>query len=216
MTATIRIACVALALSITPPVWAKGSAEAGAAKAGTCIACHGANGNSVNPEWPRLAGQNAAYIVKQLKHFRDGTRGANAEPPLMPPMAAVLTDQDIEDLAAYFSLQTPAGDEANASYWEAGSKLYHGGDSTRQIPACAACHGPIGSGNPDAGYPNLRAQHATYTAAQLSAYRDNVRYTLNAKGTSNGGDNAEIMHTVTSRLNAEDIRNLAAYIQGMR
>jgi cytochrome c553 len=216
MTATIRIACVALALSITSTSWAVGSAEAGATKAATCTACHGANGNSVNPEWPRLAGQNAAYIVKQLKHFRGGTRGANVQPPMMPAMAAPLTDQDMEDLAAYYSLQTPTGGEAEAAYWQAGNKLYHGGDSARQIPACAACHGPIGTGNPDAGYPTLRAQHSIYTSRQLTAYRDNARYTLNAKGASNGGDNAEIMHTIANRLNADDIRNLAAYVQGMR
>jgi cytochrome c553 len=216
MTAMIRIACVALAFALSLPSQAAGNAEAGATKAVTCSACHGPNGNSVNPEWPKLAGQNAIYIVTQLKHFRDGDRMGTQETPMMPPMAAALSDQDMEDLAAYFSQQTTAGDEADAARWEAGNKLFHGGDAVRQIPACAACHGPVGTGNPQAGYPNLRGQHATYTEAQLGVYHDNARYTLNDKGVSRGGDNAEIMRAIASRLSKEDIKNLAAYIQGMR
>lgn len=215
----IVFVCVAMAFSITSPGWAKGSAENGATKAATCIACHGVNGNSVNAVWPSLAGQNAAYIAKQLKHYHDGTRPGEEKDktgPLMPPMASALSDQDIEDIASYYSLQTPTGGEADAAYWEAGRKLYHGGDRARQIPACAACHGPLGSGNPAAGYPALRAQHSTYTLKQLGIYHDNARYTVNAKGASDGGDNALIMHTIASRLSSEDMRNLSTYVQGMR
>jgi cytochrome c553 len=197
----------------------KGSAEAGATKAATCLACHGANGNSVTAAWPSLAGQNAAYLSRQLHHYHDASRNGMEKDKtgmLMPPMVKALTDQDIEDIAAYYSLQVPTGGEADATFWEAGKKLYHGGDKARQIPACAACHGPMGSGNPAAGYPSLRAQHAEYTTKQMAMYRDKARYTLNAKGVTMGGDNAEIMHTVVARLNDSDIRNLAQYIQGMR
>lgn len=193
---------------------AKGSAEAGATKAATCLACHGVNGNSTNPEWPNLAGQNASYVLAQLRHWHANTRVDSSS--LMPPMAAALSDQDMEDLAAYFAQQTPTGLEADPSYWEAGQKLYRGGDRTRGIPACMACHGPVGRGNPAAGYPALRAQHSVYTVKQLTDYSTDARYTKNAKGASNGGDKDTIMHTIALRLTQEDVRNLASYIQGMR
>lgn len=201
------------------PAWSKGSAEAGAAKAATCMACHGPNGNSVNNLWPNLAGQNAAYIATQLSHFHDKRRTGKADDAtaqLMPPMAAPLSEQDILDLAAYYSLQTPTGGEANPQLWKAGQKLYHGGDSARGIPACAACHGPTGTGNPAAGYPQLRAQHADYVIHELESYRTRTRYSVDAKGASSGGDNAAIMHTIVDRMTADDIRNVAAYVEGMR
>ena len=99
---------------------------------------------------------------------------------------------------------------------KAGQQLYRGGDRARNIPACMACHGPVGRGNPAAGYPVLRAQHAVYTVAQLSDYAADKRYTRNDKGDSSGGPNAEIMHTIAGRLTQQDIRNLASYVQGMR
>jgi cytochrome c553 len=210
----MRWAGFLLAICTTPMAMAAGSAEAGATKAAACLACHGPNGNSVNPQWPNLAGQNAAYIEGQLKRFHDKTR---IDPSgVMPPMAASLSDQDIEDLAAYFALQTPVGLEADPSYWQAGERLYRGGDRAREIPACMACHGPVGRGNPAAGFPMLRAQHAVYTVQQLGDYAADKRYTRSDKGDSNGGPNAEIMHTIAGRLTPEDIRNVASYIQGMR
>jgi len=193
---------------------ADGSAEAGAAKAATCVACHGTNGNSTNEQWPSLAGQNAVYVKTQLKYWHDKTRLDSLG--LMPPMAANLSDQDMDDLAAYFSLQTPTGGEADPSYWEAGQKLYRGGDTARAIPACMACHGPVGRGNPAAGYPALRAQHAVYTVKQLTDYAADQRYTKNDKGESNGGPNDQIMHTIAKSLTQEDMRNVASYLQGMR
>ncbi len=134
----------------------EGSADAGGGKSAVCVACHGMNGNSTNPEWPNLAGQQGRYITKQLKSFREGKRSD----PLMSPMAAGLSDADIADLAAYYSAQTPSGLEADPSYWKAGEKLYRGGDAARGIPACIACHGPVGQGNGPGAYPALRAQHA--------------------------------------------------------
>jgi cytochrome c553 len=209
-----RWAGLMLAILAAPGAMAAGSAEAGAAKAATCVACHGAGGNSVNDQWPNLAGQNAAYIVGQLKHFHDKTR--INDNGVMAGMAAALSDQDMQDLGAYFAQQTPVGLEADPSYWQAGEKLYRGGDSARAIPACMACHGPVGRGNPAAGYPMLRAQHAVYTMQQLGDYAADKRYTRNDKGDSNGGPNAEIMHTIASRLTQQDIRNVASYVQGMR
>jgi len=215
----IRLACCVLALLATPISWSKGSATDGAAKAATCLACHGPNGNSVNGEWPNLAGQNAAYVERQLHLLHDGKRvgkTGDAAAGLMPPMAATLNDQDIEDVAAYYAMQVPSGLEADPSYWEAGQELYRDGDRARGIPACAACHGPVGRGNPAAGYPALRGQQSVYLTKQLGAYGADVRYTKNDKGVSTGGDNAAIMHTIASRLTEADMRNLASYIQGMR
>jgi cytochrome c553 len=189
-----------------------GDAAAGATKAATCTACHGLNGNSANPEWPVLAGQNAAYVRDQIERFRAGKR-VNV---LMMPMVANLTDQDVADLAAFFSAQTPTGNEADPSYWKAGQALYRGGDAARGIPACAACHGPVGRGNPAAGYPALQAQHSVYTVNQLTAYAADARYTKDASGHTQAGPNAQMMNTIAARLTAEDRRNLASFIQGIR
>lgn len=191
---------------------AAGTVEAGATKNGTCIACHGPNGNSVNPEWPSIAGQSANYVSEQIALIRDGKRPN----PLMYPMVKDLTDQDIQDLGAYYAAQTPTGLEADPSYWKAGEKLYRGGDATRSIPACMACHGPVGRGNPAAAYPALRAQHAVYTNKQLNDYAAATRYAKDDKGNVQAGPNVAIMATVAARLTPEDRRNLASYIQGMR
>jgi cytochrome c553 len=202
----------ALVLAVVPSaVLAQGSAEAGAAKAATCVACHGLNGNSLNPEWPSLAGQNAAYIVAQTKLFRANKR-LN---PNMNPQVAALTDEDIADIAAYYAAQTPTGLEADPSYWKAGEKLYRAGDAARQIPACKACHGPVGRGNPSAGYPALRAQHSVYSVKQLTDYASLNRY-RDAEGKTETHGNSQMMVDIAKRLTAEDIRNLASYMQGMR
>jgi cytochrome c553 len=190
---------------------AKGNAEAGATKAATCIACHGVNGNSVNPEWPSLAGQNAAYIAEQIRLFKANKR-LN---PNMNPQAQAIPDEDIDDIAAYYASQTPAGLEADPSYWKAGEKLYRAGDAKRAIPACQACHGPIGRGNPGAGFPALRAQHSVYTVAQLNGYASENRY-RDAEGKVQQSRNGRMMVEISRRLTAEDIRDLASYIQGMR
>jgi cytochrome c553 len=189
-----------------------GDAAAGATKAATCTACHGLNGNSANPEWPVLAGQNAHYLRDQIERFRGGKR-VNV---LMAPMVQNLTDADIADLAAFFSTQTPTGNVADPSYWQAGEKLYRGGDATRGIPACSACHGPVGRGNPAAGYPALQAQQSVYTVKQLDAYSTDLRYTKDAAGKPQAGANAVMMNVIAARLTAEDRRNLASYIQGIR
>lgn len=179
-----------------------GDAAAGASKAAVCAACHGANGTSINPEWPNLAGQHESYVADQLGQFKTGTR-TNA---LMSPMAAALTDADMQDLGAYFAKQTPAGLEADPSNWKTGEKLYRGGDGERGLPACIACHGPQGKGNAPAKYPALRAQHGVYAYNQLKAFADGTRKTP-------GND---IMQVVASKLTDEEMRALASYLQGLR
>jgi len=205
---------IVLAVCAAPATLAKGSAEAGATKTAVCLACHGANGNSVNPVWPSLAGQNPAYLSEQLKAFKSTARINSAG--LMTGIAAALSDQDIEDLAAYYSQQTPAGQEADPSSVQSGEKLYRGGDRRRNIPACTACHGPVGLGNPAAAYPALRAQHAAYVAKELNDYATGQRYAKNAKGESQGGGNAVIMDAIAARLSVDDMKSLASFVQGMR
>jgi cytochrome c553 len=182
---------------------AAGNIQAGQTKASTvCVACHGLDGNSVNPEWPSLAGQHEKYIVKQIKAFKAGERTN----PLMSPIALTLTDQDMEDVAAYFASQKIKGQEAAAAKVEVGQKLYRAGDSAGKIPACFACHGPNGRGNAEAGYPSIRSQHATQVALQLKAYRSGDRKT----------DQNEMMRTVAAKLTDAQIDAVAQYVQGLR
>lgn len=180
-----------------------GSAEKGQAKAAPCVACHGVNGTSVNPEWPNLAGQHETYIKRQLTAFKSDQR----QNPLMTPMAKPLSDEDVADLGAFFATQkSTATLEAEPSKVALGQKLYRGGDPAKGIPACAACHSPDGGGNPAAGYAQIKGQHATYTTAQLKAYRSGTRQT----------DPNQMMRNVAASMSDEQIDAVASYIQGLR
>jgi cytochrome c553 len=179
-----------------------GNPEAGATKAAVCAACHGGNGNSTNPEWPSLAGLGGDYIAEQLKNFKEGKRSN----PVMMPMASSLSPDDMADIGAYFNNLTNTGLEADPSFWQAGEKLYRGGDAGRQIPACMACHGPTGRGNEPAKFPALRGQQSGYVVKQLNDYASGARTT---------GPNG-VMQTIAKRMSPDDIRNLASYIQGIR
>lgn len=187
-----------------------GTIATGATKSAVCSACHGPNGNSVNPDWPRLAGQSAVYVAEQLRLFRSGLR-AN---PVMQPLAATLSDQDINDLAVYYEAQTPTGLEADPSYWQGGQALYVRGDRAREVPACIACHGPVGRGNLAAGYPALRAQQSVYVVKQLNDYASGARYA--GSNPLQASRNGTMMFTVAKRLTPEQIRDVASYVQGMR
>ncbi|MDY6949155.1 MAG: c-type cytochrome [Pseudomonadota bacterium] len=180
-----------------------GSAEKGQAKAAPCVACHGVNGNSVNPEWPNLAGQHESYIKRQLAAFKSDER----QNPLMSAMAKPLSDEDMADLGAFFATQKPTGTlEAEPSKVSLGEKLFRGGDMAKGIAACASCHGPNAAGNPAAGYAQIKGQHATYTIAQLKAYRSGTRQT----------DPNQMMRNVAAALTDEQIDAVASYIQGLR
>jgi cytochrome c553 len=185
-----------------------GKAAAGATKAAVCAACHGPNGNSANPDWPRLAGQSAVYIAGQLRLFRSGARPN----PVMMPMAISLSDQDIADIAVYYEAQTPVGLEADPSYWRAGQGLYLRG--APDVPACTACHGPDGRGNLAAGYPALRAQQSVYVVKQLNDYASGARYSGGNVPTPD--PNAVMMFTIAKQLTPGQIRDVASYVQGMR
>lgn len=195
-----------------PPLdpFAKGKAADGATKSAVCSSCHGPNGNSVNPEWPRLAGQSAVYITEQLRLFRSGVRNN----PVMKPLASSLSDQDIADLSVYYEAQTPTGLEADPSYWKGGEAVYVSGDQAHDVPACIACHGPVGRGNLAAGYPALRAQQSVYVVKQLNDYASGTRYT--GPNPAAASRNGTMMFTIAKRLSSEQIRDVASYVQGMR
>ncbi|MCH8865666.1 MAG: cytochrome c4 [Proteobacteria bacterium] len=201
--------CILTAVILTPlqihaESLIEGSAEAGKAKSLTCSACHGQDGNSVNPLWPNIAGQSATYIVAQLKAFKTGTRSD----PLMTGQAMLLSDDDLGDLAVYFEgLPAPALAVANPGTIARAQAIYRGGSEKSNVPACMACHGPTGRGNPAASYPALKGQRAIYTAKQLRDYASNARR-------SDG--KTHIMRDIASRLNEEDILALASYVQGLK
>ena len=182
---------------------AAGDAEAGRAKSATCMACHGADGNSANPEWPHIAGQHAGYVVKQLKHFK----AADRNNPLMMPMAMILSEQDMEDLAVYFSTQTPRPTgETEPSKLKLGERIYRAGNAELGVPACAGCHGPSGAGIAGAGYPRIGGQYGTYAAIQLRAYKSGARAT----------DPNSMMRTVAGKLTEAEIDAVSSYLQGLR
>lgn len=181
-----------------------GSVDAGKARALTCMACHGAEGNSVSPMWPNLAGQNAPYLLAQLKAFKDGSRSD----PLMSSQAMMLSDEDMANLAVYFeSLPAAAQAVADERLISRGEALYRGGNKKEEVAACLACHGPTGRGNPAAKYPALKGQHAAYTAKQLNDYANAVR-------TTDG--KTRIMQDIAANLDKEDIAALSSYVQGLK
>ncbi len=198
----LLMACFAIMTSFA--VWAQnsptGDAVAGKQKSATCVACHMADGNSVNPQWPKIAGQSRQYIVKQLKLFKDKVR-VN---PLMNPQAISLSDQDMQDLGAYFESQKPSKATASKEHVALGEKIYRGGNPATGVPACLSCHGPNGVGNPAAGFPRLSHQHSAYTEQRLKAYR---------KGTNYPG--AEIMAGVAKQMTDSQIKAVSEYIQGL-
>jgi cytochrome c553 len=203
MTAKFAALTLVAVLGWTGSAHAAGTIEAGQAKSATCMACHGMDGNSANPEWPALAGQHSSYIIKQLKHFKAGER-QNA---LMSPMAMILADQDMEDLAAYFSAQTRhATDETEPSKLRLGQNIYRAGIASKGVPSCAGCHGPSGHGIAGAAFPMIGGQHAVYAAIQLRNYKSGARAT----------DPNSMMRTITSRLTDQEIDAVASYLQGMR
>ena len=181
-----------------------GSAEAGKARALTCGACHGVDGNSASPVWPNLAGQNAPYTLAQLQAFKDGTR----QDPLMSGQAMMLSEEDMTNLAVYFeSMPAAAQSVADAKLLERGEALYRGGKKKDEASACLACHGPTGRGNPAAKYPALNGQHAAYTTKQLNDYASATR-------TTDG--KTRIMRDIAANLDEKDIAALSSYIQGLK
>ena len=179
-----------------------GDPAAGAAKAALCVACHGPAGNSANPEWPKLAGQHAKYTAKQIRDFMAGATRSNE---LMAPMIAGLSDQDIEDISAYYAVQRSTGGFASEEVHALGERIYRGGNAESGVPACIACHGPRGGGNGPAGFPALAGQHAVYTAKQIDDWRLGNR----------SNDPNQMMADAVRYLTPEETRAVSEYIAGL-
>jgi cytochrome c553 len=180
-----------------------GDATAGQAKAAVCGACHGLDGNSSDPQYPKLAGQSEQYIVHQLTSFKAGTR----QNPIMLGMATPLSEQDMHDIGAYFSSKTPLPGVADQALVTHGEELFRQGDPKRDIPACMACHSIDGRGNPGAMYPELTSQHAQYIQATLKAWHDGATWGKDA--------HSQIMPSIAQKLNTDDIAALASYVEGL-
>lgn len=195
-----------------------GDAQAGATKAAACAACHGVDGNPVDPQYPRIAGQSERYIARQLALFKSGERNTPLA-ALMQPFAMPLSAQDMRDIGAYYATRAPgagvaddsqiaSGPYAGMKFYQVGERLYRAGDAERGIPACMACHGPDGRGNPGPPYPNVAGQYADYSARMLQAYRDGL--VLGSAEHANS-----VMAEVAAELTDEEIQALASYLEGL-
>jgi len=178
-----------------------GDVEAGKSKSIVCSACHGQDGNSINPLWPSLAGQHKQYTIHTLKAYQNGTR----VDAVMQAQVMALTEQDLEDIAAYYNAQTMQKKDYDYGLAKKGESLYRGGNASTGVAACIACHGPTGRGNPGAGYPSLAGQHAEYTADALKGYIKTER---------KAGLN-DMMQSLATRLTAEEIEAVSEYIQAL-
>ncbi|HBH35629.1 MAG TPA: cytochrome c4 [Gammaproteobacteria bacterium] len=197
----LLISAAVAAASLTAVSAFAGDAAVGKSKSAVCAACHMADGNSVNPLWPKLAGQHEGYIVKQLKEFKSTSR----KEPIMLGQVAALTEEDMDNLAAYFSSQTLKGGEADPALIEAGRLLYTTGNAEKGLAACASCHAPNGVGNPAANFPAIAGQHTVYAEKQLKAFRDGSR----------ANDMGAMMQDVAGKMSDDEIKAVASYIQGL-
>ncbi len=195
---------ISLSMLFSLPVLALGDADAGKSKAAICAACHSADGNSIVPNWPKIAGQHAQYLERQVTLIKSGNRPV----PEMAGIVIGLSEQDIADVAAYFSSQITSVGLTDEALLEAGEQLYRGGNTATEIPACMSCHGPAGEGNPLSGYPSLVGQHSVYSEKMLKGFR---------AGNTWGEDDASstVMTDVTLRLTDDEIKAVASYIQGL-
>ncbi len=196
------------ALGLAGFAQAEGDASAGKSKAAVCSACHGADGNSAAPSFPKLAGQGEKYLVKQMNDIKNGAR-------VVPTMAGQLDNmskQDIADIAAYYAAQTGSVGQAKADLVALGERIYRAGNAEVGIAACTACHSPTGEGNAPAGFPKLGGQHADYIEAQLKAFRTGAEEP--EKGRANDGD-TRMMRDIVSRMSDLEIRAVSSYIQGL-
>ena len=181
-----------------------GSVADGQTKSAECAACHGVDGNSITAEWPSLAGQHAAYTVRQLRAYQSGER----DDVLMSNFAVDLSEQDMLDLAVFYEAQSNVQGGADPDLVSLGESIYRSGIPERGVVACIACHGPSGRGNPLAAYPMLQGQHSTYTANTLRAYAAGTR---RSDATSN-----QMMRTITALLLEDELQAVASYVQGLR
>lgn len=202
-----KIALLVSLLFSTSPLVAElvGDPVAGQKKTGNCVACHGATGNSVVPEWPNIAGQHESYIIEQMMAIRQGPTGPR-NVPTMYPFVMHLSDQDIADMAAYYSQQTLAENTADPKLVKLGELIYRGGNAETGLPACIACHGATGDGNAAAKFPVVSGQHAAYSVLMLAHY---------ANGTRATGPN-HIMQDIAAMMSKQEMEAVASYMSGLR
>ncbi|EPR3585818.1 c-type cytochrome [Vibrio alginolyticus] len=197
-----------LSLLASCSVWAQGNIEAGKAKSQTCVACHGADGNSAITTYPKLAGQHAKYLEKQLKELKLGMTSGGKQgryDPVMSGMAMPLSDEDIADLSAYYASLPVSENSTPEDAVAKGKTLYTAGDAERGLTACIACHGPRGNGTELSGFPKISGQHADYIKAQLEKFRDGDR----------GNDMNAMMRDIAKKMTDEDIEVLSKYVGGL-
>lgn len=191
-----------LTLGLTGLAQAAGDAEAGQGKVAVCGACHGADGNSPAPNFPKLAGQGERYLLKQLQDIKSGARPVIE----MTGMLDNLNDQDMADISAFYASQNMSVGAADPQLVERGEALFRGGKLEEGMPACTGCHSPNGAGLAAASYPQLGGQHAAYVAKQLTDFREGNR--------TNDGD-AMIMRAIAAKLSNKDIEAVSSFIQGL-
>jgi len=196
------------AAGAAPKQAVKGDPEAGKEKTAVCTACHGADGNSAAATFPKLAGQNARYLEKQMLDIKEGRRNV----ALMTGLLNGWSDQDIKNVAEYYATQVGSVGYAKAELVEKGESIYRSGVAKKGVAACAACHGAQGEGNSLAGFPKLGGQHADYIASQLKAFRTAAEEP--EKGRANDGE-TRIMRDVAASMSDLDIESVSSYIQGL-
>ena len=209
MKPSLKLTLAAIVLFSSNAVFAQDSAEksAGDAENGkklsqACVACHGADGNSTNPIWPKIAGQHSSYLAKQLADFKSDKR----KDALMKGMVAPLSPQDMADLSAYFSSQSTKPGSADESKVALGKALYKGGNLQTKVAACAACHSPEGKGNPAAKYPRVSGQHAEYLVKQLKSFKSGER----------ANDVGSIMRDIAGKMTEAEIEAVSQYMSGLK
>jgi cytochrome c553 len=205
MNRTLLSLAVALVFSGTVVA---GDPEAGQAKTQACVACHAEDGNSLQAENPKLAGQNFRYLFEQLQAIRDGDRPI----PVMTGQLDGMDDQDLRDIAAFYAAQQGTTGQADPELAELGEAIYRGGIRERGVPACMGCHSPTGQGNAPAGYPKLAGQHAEYTEKQLRDYRAAAD---GLEGRTTDSEERQEMRTISFRLSDREIRAVSTYIEGL-
>ena len=190
-----------------PETFISGDPSVGAQLVESCAACHGVDGNSISTDWPKLSGQNQRYLYEQLKYFRDGSR-MNALMMSVTPYLQTLTDENLKDIAAFYSKYNSTVGQAknDKELLELGTQLYRFGNIKKQIPACTSCHAVYGQGNSLAGYPAVAGQQIGYLTSTLKAYRSKER---------NAGESSLVMQSIASNLTDNEIDALANYMHGL-
>ena len=203
MRSMLRAAAIVMVL-VSLQAHGQGDPAAGQAKSAICAACHGVDGNSMVPNWPKIAGQHEQYLNRQVLLIQAGARPVAEMAAIVPGLSV----QDIADMSAYFASQQRSAGVADESLIPVGERIYRAGNADTGVPACMACHGPAGAGNPLAGYPALAGQHAVYTASMLTRFR---------AGENWGEEDAPslVMDGVAAELSDEEIAAVASYIQGL-